>query len=169
VLTWTTRSETNNAGFEIEHDGGNGYQRIGYVGGAGTVTTPQAYSYRAEGLAPGTHRFRLRQVDFDGAFAYSPVTEVSITLDAAFAFGALYPNPFNPSASFTLAVHREQRVTVEVYDLMGRRMALLNRGVLAGDRAYTFTVDGSGWASGTYVVVAAGETFQSNQVITLLK
>src|SRR5690606_29042521 len=70
VLRWTTASETNNAGFEVQllensKSEIQNWTTLAFVAGAGTTAEAQAYTYRAEGLAPGTHRFRLRQVDYD--------------------------------------------------------------------------------------------------------
>ncbi len=36
TFNWTTATETNNQGFEIERNSGNGFQNIGYVAGFGT-------------------------------------------------------------------------------------------------------------------------------------
>ncbi len=56
-----------------------GWRTLAFVEGQGTTTEAHAYTHRVEGLAPGTHRFLLRQVDFDGRFAYGP--EVAVTVD----------------------------------------------------------------------------------------
>src|SRR5690606_28712319 len=73
VLAWQTASETNNAGFEVEHTAVETrrgaslpWQRLAFVAGRGTTAEPQSYTYRAAGLEPGRHVFRLRQVDYDG-------------------------------------------------------------------------------------------------------
>ncbi|MEL6772619.1 MAG: VCBS repeat-containing protein, partial [Bacteroidota bacterium] len=67
-LTWATASETNNAGFHVEHRAPSAdvFATLGFVDGAGTTTATQRYAFETGTLAPGAHRFRLRQVDFDG-------------------------------------------------------------------------------------------------------
>ncbi|NBC18938.1 MAG: T9SS type A sorting domain-containing protein [Bacteroidetes bacterium] len=175
-LRWATASETNNAGFEVqmhaaapEADGGAAWQPQGWVDGWGTTAEPQQYAYRVDGVAPGTHRFRLKQVDFDGTFAYSPEVEVTIGLDAAYRLTAPYPNPFNPEARFSLMVRRAQHVEVAVYDALGRRVRVLHDGPLAAGTARSFVVEGHGLKSGVYFIRAVGETFVATQRATLVK
>jgi len=81
----------------------------------------------------------------------------------------VYPNPFNPTTSFTLAVAEPQDVQIAVFDVLGRQITLLNDGPLAGRTNYQFTIDGRGLTSGTYFVRIAGETFADSHRITLLK
>ena len=81
----------------------------------------------------------------------------------------VYPNPFNPQATFSLALSRTQEVSIGVYDMMGRRVATLHEGTLQGAQAHLFTVDGSRLASGAYFVRIAGETFADSRRVTLLK
>jgi len=64
VLTWSTASETNNAGFAVQHAiGTEGFEQIGWVEGVGTTNEAQTYDFTAENLSAGTHRFRLKQED----------------------------------------------------------------------------------------------------------
>ncbi len=170
-LTWTTVSETNNAGFDVEHHAGNGtaWERLAFVEGRGSATTPGAYTYVAEHLAPGVHRFRLRQVDFDGAFAYGPSVSVSVDLPEAYRLSAPYPNPFNPETRLTLTVARPQRVRVAVYDVLGRRVATLFDGVLTADAPRPIRFDAAGLPGGLYLVHASGEHFTATRPVTLLK
>lgn len=77
ALHWQTASETDNESFTVEHSrDGRRFQALAVVPGAGTTTMPQAYRY-LHGLPPsGDNYYRLRQVDYDGAFEYSPVRVV---------------------------------------------------------------------------------------------
>lgn len=61
-----------------------------------------------------------------------------------------YPNPFRSQTSLTYEVPKAGAVTLEVFDLLGRRMATLVDGVVPAG-AHTATVDASGWPVGTYV------------------
>ncbi len=169
VLNWATASETNNAGFEVERRHGAIWHRLGFVEGHGTTTEAQAYRYRTEGLEPGRHVFRLRQVDYDGAFEYSPEVELTVELKGTFYVGEVYPNPFNPQTQFSLAVDQSQHVRAGVYDLLGREVQRLFDGVLSADEHRQITVDGSDLATGTYVILVAGETFQAARRIMLVK
>jgi subtilisin-like proprotein convertase family protein len=171
MLNWNTASETNNAGFEVEarRAGETTFQTLGFVAGKGTTTEAQAYSFTAEGLAFGSHFFRLRQVDFDGTFAYSDEVEATLEVPGTHALSAAYPNPFNPQTRFELAVQREQNVTVSVYDAIGRQVATLFQGSLPANESRTLTFEAANLPSGTYMIRAVGDNFQQTQRVTLLK
>ncbi|GAB5519454.1 MAG: hypothetical protein RhofKO_17050 [Rhodothermales bacterium] len=169
-LAWETASESNNAGFQIEHSSATSdWTSLGFTAGHGTTLEAQRYTYTAENLTPGLHRFRLKQVDYDGAFEYSPEVEVSIEIADAFNLSQVYPNPFNPEASVTLSVRERQQVRVTVYDLLGREVARLFDGELASQKGQLLRLDGSQWTSGLYVVRVVGERFTATQTVTLLK
>ncbi len=171
LLQWITASETNNAGFEIQSlsDLVPDWEGLGWIAGQGTTAEAQHYSYRVESRRAGRHLFRLKQIDFDGTFAYSPEVEVTVAVQGAFQLSPAYPNPFNPRTQITLAVARLQRMRVEVYDLMGRRVARLHDGLLAAHTAYRFVFEAADHASGVYVIRIAGEDFAASHVVTLVR
>lgn len=173
-LTWSTASETNNAGFEVEQalvtaDGPAVWRRSGYVEGAGTTDAPQAYAYRLDAVVPGTYRFRLKQIDYDGTFAYSPEVEVQVRPTGSHYLTQAYPNPFNPRAAFTLTLAQPQHVTVTVYDALGRQVAVLQEGYLEAEATHRFTLDGVDWSSGIYLYEAVGEHFRETRTALLVK
>ncbi len=86
-----------------------------------------------------------------------------------FLLTAAYPNPFNPSTQFSLTVTRTQHVRVEVYNLLGHRVAVLHEGVMEAQERYLFTFEAGNLPSGLYLIRAAGEQFTSTQRVTLLK
>ncbi len=171
TLRWTTASEKNNAGFEVEStsEGAEAWARIAFIEGHGTTTAPQRYEHRVADLLPGTHRFRLRQLDFDGAYEYSPTVEVRVGVPGTHLLQEVYPNPFRRQATLRLAVAKEQRVRIEVFNLLGRRVALLHEGTLAVGVTHPFVLDGSGLTSGPYVYRVEGEHFSRSGIVTLLK
>lgn len=70
-LNWTTASEVNNAGFEVQKSvDGENWQAIGWVDGEGSSTEIHHYTY-LDTDAAGTIYYRLKQIDFDGQFEYS--------------------------------------------------------------------------------------------------
>ncbi|MBE0539343.1 MAG: choice-of-anchor J domain-containing protein, partial [Ignavibacterium sp.] len=97
-LDWSTATETNNNGFQIERSAvGGSYQVIGFVAGYGTTTEAKHYSFVDQNVAAGNYTYRLKQVDFNGTFEYSNTIEVEVIGVKEFALGQNYPNPFNPS------------------------------------------------------------------------
>ena len=169
-LVWETATETGNAGFEVQHAiGGGDFQKRAFVSGRGTTLEAQRYSYAVAGLTPGAHRFRLKQVDVDGAVAYSPVVEVAVEMPEAFEMKPAYPNPFNPQTSLEYHVREAQHVTVSLYNALGQRVRVLQEGVVQADQSQHVRIDGSSLASGTYLVRIAGANFAKTQRIVLLK
>ncbi len=142
---------------------------IDFIEGHGTTELPQTYSYRVDDLAPGHHAFRLKQIDFDGTFEYSPEVEIIVEMVERFVIEPAYPNPFNTEAQFRFAVQREQQVRVDLYDVLGRRVKVLYEGQPSAGQMHTLRLDGSTLPSGLYVVHMRGETFAKAQQVMLLK
>ncbi|HYE96125.1 MAG TPA: alpha-amylase family glycosyl hydrolase [Rubricoccaceae bacterium] len=87
---------------------------------------------------------------------------------AAFHLGAAYPNPFNPQATIPYEVPEAGPVRLEVFDALGRRVAVLADGWQAAG-PHTARFNGAGLPSGVYVVrLTAGDQVAS-QRLTLLK
>lgn len=131
-LYWSTASETNNSHFEVERKLKNqDWEKIGEVGGAGTITIPQSYSYKDDfsfKSYEGKILYRLKQIDFDGSFEYSKVISVDANFTpTVFAISQNYPNPFNPNTkiSYSIPGVEEKLVTIKVYDLIGKEVSVL--------------------------------------------
>lgn len=71
-----------------------------------------------------------------------------------FGISALYPNPFNPTATVVVAMPNAADLRLEVFNLLGQRVALLSRGFCA-EGQHRFTLDGRSLASGVYFVRAS--------------
>ncbi|MEM8488173.1 MAG: kelch repeat-containing protein [Bacteroidota bacterium] len=169
TLNWRTLSETNNAGFEVEQYKDGVFTALGFVRGAGTTTEAQDYQFNVGEQPPGRHVFRLKQIDFDGTFAYSPQAVALIHTASAAHLGAVYPNPLNPEGRFTLTLAQTQDVTIGLYDLLGRQISVIYNGQLEGALAHTFALDASALAGGKYLVVAEGRQFSVSKPFTVLK
>ena len=169
TLNWETASETNNAGFEVQMLQGDSWGALGFVEGHGTTTEAQSYAFTAGSMEPGTYAFRLKQIDFDGAFEYSGEVEATIEVVGTHVLSQAYPNPFNPQAQFTLAVASDQQVTATLYNVLGQQVAILFEGTVEANAQQRLTIDGTGLASGAYVVRIAGETFSDALRVTLAK
>jgi hypothetical protein len=169
TLKWQTASESSNERFVIEAQIGNTWKQVGEVKGAGTTTQAQNYTFAVANLSYGTHYFRLVQQDFNGSKTYSDVIQVQVELADQYFLSEAYPNPFNPSTTFTLAVATDQRVQIEVFDLTGRKVQTLHNGQLVGQTTHTFTFDGRNLASGKYLVRVQGDNFTTSKMITMVK
>lgn len=155
VLEWETASERDNAGFHVEHrEAAEPWSEAGFVEGAGTTAEPQRYTFRVADLEPGPHAFRLRQVDVDGSVERSDVVTVQVRPDAAFVLSAVQPHPVRNEATLSLMVRETQEVTVDVFDLLGRRVKQLHDGPVPAGARTLLRLDTSGLTSGVYLVRA---------------
>ncbi len=172
VLTWTTLMEKNNAGFYVQRETDGGTFRdidgvfVASKAPGGTSVEALSYRLRLEDLAPGTHVLRLRQEDLDGQVSYS--REVEAAVPAQFAMEA-YPSPFRTEATVTLSVPTSQHVTVEVFNLLGQRVAVLHDGEVSHTDALRTTLDASSLPSGLYILRARGETFTESLRLTRVR
>lgn len=169
LLTWTTVTETNNAGFFVEQATGSGsWTTIGQVEGAGTTSTVQRYQFRTGVLAPGEYSFRLRQVDIDGTESYSRPTEVNVSISGAYRLVSPFPNPSAGDAQLRLTVDVTQPVRVTVFDVLGRKVATPYDGPMTGRSEATIRV-GQGLDPGLYLVRVEGEQFRATKRLTIVR
>jgi hypothetical protein len=181
VLTWTTASETNNYGFEIQRASQSGWQTVGFIQGAVTTTEPKHYSYRDDLSAVATDtskiEYRLKQIDLDGTFAYSSVISLRARGPERFELHRNYPNPFNPSTTIQFDLPQPGQVTLKVYNLRGELVqTLVDAFTVSGYHRVQWdgrTADGNQATSGIYVVRLAVSTSEADFVrarrVTLLK
>ncbi len=158
-LRWTTLSEINNYGFEVQKaaDKSAAFQSISgsFTAGNGTTTVKHDYSYVDNSYATG-NVYRLKQLDLDGTGHFSDavdplaVTGVAVkVLPTEYSLSQNYPNPFNPSTRITYRLAAPGRVRLSIYALTGSLIAAPVDGVQsAGDHEIRF--DGSGLSSGVY-------------------
>ncbi|MEP0860054.1 MAG: T9SS type A sorting domain-containing protein [Ignavibacterium sp.] len=130
-LNWTTVTETNNKGFEVQRSVILGEKRnlywesIGFVNGKGTSTEINNYSYNDKNLKSGKYSYRLKQIDYDGSFKYSDEIYVNIENLKTFSLEQNYPNPFNPSTKISWQSPVSSWQTLTVYDILGNEVTTL--------------------------------------------
>ena len=150
ILHWTTATETNNLGFEIQRKFNNDYQTIGFVEGQGTTTEEQNYKFVDRDLIQDVYHYRLKQVDFDGTIEYSEEIEVEFLNPSVFKLEQNYPNPFNPSTNIRFSIPETGLVTLKIYNLIGEEVEeLLNEFKESGNYVVSFSA--SDLPSGVYI------------------
>ncbi|MFQ5605028.1 MAG: T9SS type A sorting domain-containing protein [bacterium] len=133
-LVWLTATETNNFGFDIERKSfhRSQWRTVDFVPGHGTTTNPVRYEYLDRGLTPGAYTYRLKQIDTDGSFEYSPEVIVQVALPETFALLQNYPNPFNPATEIQYQIpavvgenSASGRTILRIYNLLGKEVKKL--------------------------------------------
>ena len=188
-LSWQTATETNNAGFEVQMridetrltPGSQGDQTasssmstsqwkiLDWIEGSGTTQAPRLYQYQLSNLEPGLYAFRLKQVDFDGGFAYSKEVLVSIGVLRSHFLSAVYPNPIFGTGQFSLITARSQPIVVFLYDSLGRRMRTLHEGVVRAGVLMLFRLDSTALPAGLYLIQVRGEQFEESRSVLVVR
>jgi len=171
-LLWSTASELNNMGFEIERSINNqdNFVTVGFVDGKGTSTEINYYSFIDHPQVSGFNQiyYRLKQIDFDGTFSYSDVVNVSYDVPTEFVLSQNYPNPFNPSTRLNYFIPQESFVSIKVYDFLGREvMTLVNETKSIG--SYEILFDASNLPSGTYFYTMIAGDYSATKKMILIK
>jgi photosystem II stability/assembly factor-like uncharacterized protein len=187
LIKWTTATETNNSGFEVEKKvdsrqptGGEGspegeytvsseWKVISFVEGNSTTALTHSYSFTDKNVFPGRFKYRLKQIDFDGSFNYSKEIEVSVSALTKFTLEQNYPNPFNPETEISFTIPEETNVSIKLYDITGREIrVLVNEKKQPG--YYTIKLKGGELSSGVYFYrLNSSSGFSAVKKLILLK
>lgn len=169
LLQWYTSTETNNAGFKIERStNGSDYEEIFFVGGNGTTTNRNVYSYLDESVRSGVYYYRLKQIDYDGSFEYLNVAAVDLGMPGGFLLEQNYPNPFNPKTIINYQISKEGLVTLKLYDVLGNEIkTLINDQKSSGN--YSVELDASELPSGIYYFQLVAGSYSSTKKLIVLK
>lgn len=178
-LQWSTASETNNLGFQVERrQAAQAWQAIGFVPGHGTTTQTRYYNFVDRDLQPGEYTYRLRQVDFNGAFEYSPEISVNVNVPQRFLLAQNYPNPLLTSQGFTVIRYElphatPQPVALRIFDLLGHEVRrLVNENQAAGYYEARWDgrrANGERVAAGLYFVELRSAGLRAIQKLTVMQ
>jgi len=163
-LNWSTASEINNYGFEIERSSDKtDWRLIGFKEGNGTTTEIHNYSFVDDlfGTSSSKLYYRLKQIDFNASFEYSDIVEIEIA-PATFSLSQNYPNPFNPTTNIGFRIAEFGFVSLKVFDVLGIEVAILvNEEKQPG--IYEVEFDASHLSSGIYFYKLQTENLSENK------
>ncbi len=172
-LNWSTATELNNSGFEIERTaiGGDNTElwiKIEFVKGAGTSTKIQEYTYTDKDLNTGKYKYRLKQIDFGGRFEYFYLSsEVEIGVPDSYSLSQNYPNPFNPTTRIDYQLPLDSKIIIELFRISGEKKAeLINGFQKSGFYSIEINADILNLSSGVYIyrLSASGYSVKENFV-----
>jgi hypothetical protein len=182
-LSWQTSSETNNRGFEVERllvkdlqnctpsgcvNFNNIWETIAFVDGKGTTNEVSSYSYTDNDLESGVYKYRLRQLDFDGAAKFSNEVEVEFFIPKVYVLDQNYPNPFNPKTTIGFQLPEKAFVTLKIYDTLGNELiTLLNEQKNPGVHEVNF--NSAKLSSGVYYYKLITDKFTDLKKMVILK
>lgn len=186
VLNWATASERESAGFIIHRRilsaGQTEWQMLddytrnpALVSKNSTNGAQYAYTDRSDLPAGAIVEYRLDEVSLNGTIERLREVRVETrfsTIVSDFALEQNYPNPFNPTTNIPYQLKERSKVTLDIYNALGQKVATLVDAVQErGNHAPTFNA--SGLASGLYFyrLTAQGsrETFVQTKKMMLVK
>jgi len=139
-LAWKTAHESNLSQFVVERNTGNGYSMIGTVKPM-NIVNGSVYTYTDKQPSRLAASYRLRIVEQDGRFGFSPVRSLAALPETVL----VYPNPSNGNAQVFIDAASTHIIDVTVFNQMGARVRHF-----AGFRNNTLFL--KGLESGNYLI-----------------
>ncbi|MFH0733432.1 MAG: C25 family cysteine peptidase [bacterium] len=150
-LSWSTATETNNNGFELQRKCDNeDWKNVVFIKGNGTSTDSHTYQYldNLTNVKGSNVVYRLKQIDFDGSYAYSKTIEATLA-PSTFSLEQNYPNPFNPSTTINFSIPEKSNVSIKVFNSLGQIIEeLVNSSYEPG--FYSIQFNPANYSSGVY-------------------
>jgi hypothetical protein len=165
LLNWKTSQEINTAFFDVERSNDAiGFKKIGVVNAAGNSNVGIEYSFIDNNPAQSMNYYRLKQIDIDGRFVYTPARLVVFDkLDAATV--KYYPNPTNGILTIELALNNSNEI--RVVNICNATGAVVNQLKIAANAGCKMQIDLSTYAKGIYFVQVKTATVNSTERIIL--
>lgn len=135
-LLWSTASEKNNLGYDVERSADNqNWKTLGFVPGNGTTTEHHEYVFTDEKPFSGVNYYRLKQQDYDGKSEYSPIVVADVRMNGL-DFD-IFPNPSTGGALNVRTVSKvEGEALLEIYDWVGYKVYKETVQLLKGTMVY---------------------------------
>ncbi|MFN8237209.1 MAG: T9SS type A sorting domain-containing protein [Chitinophagales bacterium] len=161
-LDWTTASELNCYGFEVQRSiDGSDFNSIGFVRGNGTTNIVHNYSLEDNNVIPElVYYYRLKQVDTDGKLHYSNIIKSKLQGANDLFISGFYPNPTTTSSTLDIFTPEATSVNMDVYDILGQIVSRYEKNLTQGFNKISF--DFSSLSKSTYIV----EFKANNKTIT---
>ena len=154
MAKWKTSSELSTKEFQVEWsaDGRNFYS-IGTVQAFGNSDVERNYSFLHKDVAAGNNFYRLKIIDENGSFSYSPVVKLNF---AAKGIIKVYPAVTNSNINIELNAAKQEATTMMIFDHTGRLLSSKRVQLMAGYNKIDHSV--GNLPAGEYVLKLANST-----------
>lgn len=178
IITWVTATESNNRGFYVERfsEECNDFETIAYLEGNGNSEFSNFYEYIDENLKyrkPDIFYFRIKQIDFDNSFSYSPIVYLTKQKennnnnnnnnDLCVEY-YIYPNPSRKNEDLSILIktlERHELFEIKLYDALGKEIFYDRIIAKRGMNLYNLNLD---WFNtGVYVISIQRNNCTTNQ------
>lgn len=168
VLKWQTATEINNRHFEVQKSfslSGGGFETVAIIEGEGNSHVSIDYDY-TEDYTGGTVYYRLKQIDFDGAFTYSETILIRDEKYQSDLSVTVYPNPVQGSENIKIMAEGLSTSKIEVQLLNYTGTQVYNRTITHSGLTAFISIPTEGLKSGIYLLkLLDGKDFIVKKVI----
>jgi hypothetical protein len=166
LLSWSTASEINNAGFSVERSiNGADYAEIGFVKPQFYNTGIRKYDF-TDATLPENERlvyYRLKQMDNDGKHTYSPVVSIKRSNDKL-SLSAVYPMPVSDGVTLDIVSQKAGKITATITDIVGK--VVKTDGFTVEEGSNSLPINLPQLAKGAYFIsLSNGETRINQRII----
>lgn len=162
LLQWTTASETNTRHFELEwSSNGQQYNNIGTITAAGNSSQTLHYNYLHSQPASGNNSYRLKMVDIDGRFTYSPV--IAINSNASPSSIKVFPNPVTDILQLSIQSEKREPIIYNLYSADGKMLASKKADLVKGTNLLIWNIQHL--TPGNYFLSFTGNRFETIKII----
>ena len=185
VISWTTESEPDVAGFNIHRsqDEDSGYEKINQslILAQGNSTTGAKYSYIDTPEHDGTYYYKLEDINLQGESNFHEPVVVTVTavdikkyiVPDEYSLSQNYPNPFNPETNIEYALPKAEFVTIDIYDINGKLVRnLVSEQKAAGNYSVMWNArdnNGANVVSGVYFFIFKADDFSQTLKMIFMK
>jgi hypothetical protein len=156
VLSWSTATESNNNGFQVESSfNGKDFKNLGFVNSqqkSGNSSSVLNYQFTDSRNIGGNVYYRLVQIDKDGKTSYSKIIIVKGGKINSLLINAVYPNPAKDQLNLVISSPGNNNINISIIDLAGKTIQRLALPVVSGGN--NINIDVSALAAGTYIIKA---------------
>lgn len=161
MVDWETEDEVNLSGYEVQRStDGKDFSKIAFQ----TAEKSRAYQYEDKDVTAGvTYYYRLKMVDYDESFQYSPVRSAKIKGDT-FDQLSISPNPAKDFTKINFNAPQEGNYKLELYNEKGASIFQKNYELSSGENSIMLNT--GRFSTGSYIVkIKAGDEVLSGKLI----
>lgn len=170
-LQWTTTNEINSKGFNVERsiDGINfsSIQFIQSKANNGISSGLIFYAVLDKNVLNGNNFYRLKQIDNDGKFSYSPTVVIKAGKTTNMVLNSVYPNPVKEIFTINIEAPKQDNVSIILTDLSGK--ILINKFKLLNMGNNILPINIASLASGVYALTITNFNGESTKTIKIIK
>lgn len=172
LLAWSTVAETNSYGFEVQRKTENSdWSALGFNPGHGSTSEQHSYGFTDDLEDLPAYccelRYRLKQIDLDGQYEYSP--EVELLLNQPLPRFALegYPSPCDDALTVRLTLGEAGVTNIRLHDIAGRMVKIIAQDAILPAGSHSMRVRTAEVPSGLYLIVVENREGQRSEKVLI--